>query len=450
MNKEQRNKKLEVSEEKQYKYYTAADIEKYHKGSLTPKQMNELEKAALDDPFLADALEGYAAKAVNIPSDLSELKKKLEEKISDTKVISLALRSSFKWWKVAAAVVILGGLGYFTFQLSTGKNKEVANQLELKKSVIPESTIATDTNRSITADSSSIATSDKRKEISAKPNAEWKKADIPASNAYSNKDDQAAEISKSSQPVLNYKEQKDSMVVDRAAGVTAPVALEKKPVIADDKLNEGYRLKKEAVSGNQLQTNYFNGRITDANNNPLPFANITNTRDNVGTYADAQGRFTLVSPDSVLDVQIRSVGFENSAVQLKNNVANNDVVLQENKTIPGKVLGIKRPDTNRSRMANVEFEELEPADGWSNYNTYLANNTSVPGDLKSKDIVKGQVQLSFEVNQQGSPVNIRVEKSLCDKCDEEAVRVVKQGPKWKKKNKKAKRITITVPFDTEQ
>src|SRR4029078_882356 len=110
MNKEQRNKKLEVSEEKKYKYYTAADIEKYHKGSLTPKEMNELEKAALDDPFLADALEGYAATAANIPSDLSELKKKLEERVSDTKVISIApSASAFKWWKVAAAVVILGG-----------------------------------------------------------------------------------------------------------------------------------------------------------------------------------------------------------------------------------------------------------------------------------------------------------------------------------------------------
>jgi len=27
---------------------------------------------------------------------------------------------------------------------------------------------------------------------------------------------------------------------------------------------------------------------------------------------------------------------------------------------------------------------------------------------------------------------------------------VKQGPKWKKKNQKAKRITISVPFDTEE
>ena len=241
----------------------------------------------------------------------------------------------------------------------------------------------------------------------------------------------------------------DSISLDGSLGVKAPAAVEKRSVAADDKQNEGYLyFKKENVSNNQA--NYFSGRIKDANNNPLPFANITNTRDDVGTYADAHGRFTLVSPDSVLNVQVRSVGFENSTVQLKNNVASNDVVLRENKTAPDKVLSFQKPDTSRSRMSNIKFEELEPADGWSNYNTYLANNLNIPGDLKRKEDIKGQVQLSFEVNQQGDPINIRVEKSLCVKCDEEAIRVVKQGPKWKKKNKKAKRITISVPFDTEQ
>jgi TonB family protein len=227
--------------------------------------------------------------------------------------------------------------------------------------------------------------------------------------------------------------------------------MKERSVAADDKQNEGYiSSKKDDASSNRQKANYFTGRIKDANNNPLPFANITNTRDNVGTYADAQGRFTLVSPDSVLNVQVRSVGFENSMVQLKNSVTGNDVVLQEDKTTPDKVLSVQKPDTSRSRMANMKFEELEPADGWGNYNTYLANNINVPGDLKRKEDVNGQVQLSFEVNQQGAPINIRVEKSLCTKCDEEAIRVVKQGPKWKKKHKKAKRITISVPFDTEQ
>ncbi|HEV8507733.1 MAG TPA: TonB family protein [Chitinophagaceae bacterium] len=442
-----------MSDEKNDKNYTAADIEKYHRRLLSPKEMNELERAALNDPFLADALEGYEARVGKISSDLSELKKKLEERVSEKKVISIApAGSSFKWWKVAAAVVVLGGLGYFIFKISTGvKSKEVAVKMEVKKPIAPESTITADSNRLTIVESTSVVKSDKRMEAPAKSNQEWKKATVPESNAFSTKDDVATDVNKLTRSAMNDKEQRDSLHVNPSLGVAAPVAVEKKPAIADAEQNNGFAsFKKEAVSNNRLQANYFSGRVKDANNNPLPFANITNTQDNVGTYADAQGRFTLVSPDSVLTVQVRSVGFENSKVQLKNNVANNDVVLQENKTIPDKVLSLQKPDTNRSRMANVKFEELEPADGWSNYNTYLVNNINVPADVKRRDGAQGQVQVSFEVNPQGNPVNIRVEKSLCSKCDEEAIRVVKQGPKWKKKSKKAKRITITVPFETEQ
>ena len=441
-----------MSEEKKYKNYRAADVEKYHKGLLSPREMNDLERAALDDPFLADALEGYGATAVSVSSDLSELEKKLEERVSDSKVIGLApSMTSFKWWQLAAAVVVLGVLGYFIFQLSTdNKNRDVAVKMEEKKPAAPVSPINADSNKSASVESTSVVANNKQADTQAKSTLGKKATVLPGSNLDSNKNDMAVEIT---QPARNYKAENDSININQpASGVSAPAAaMEKRSAISDDKQTERYlSSKKEAVSNNQQRTNYFNGRIKDVNNNPLPFANITITRNNIGTYADAQGRFTLVSPDSVLNVQVRSVGFENAIVQLKNNVESNDVVLQENKTAPDKVLSLQKADTSRSRMANIQFEELEPADGWSNYNTYLVNNINVPGDLKRKEESEGQVQLSFEVNQEGNPINIRVEKSLCEKCDEEAVRVVKQGPRWKKKNKKAKRITISVPFDTEQ
>src|SRR4029079_6692155 len=120
----------------------------------------------------------------------------------------------------------------------------------------------------------------------------------------------AAEITQPSQPVSNGNEQIDSIHVARSSRVKTPADMERKALATDDsKWPQGYASPKKENIRNDQQANYFNGRIKDANNNPLPFANITNTRDNVGTYADAQGRFTLVSPDSVLNVQVRSVGF---------------------------------------------------------------------------------------------------------------------------------------------
>ena len=40
--------------------FTVDDIERYYSGKMSPVEMHQLEKAAMEDPFLADALEGYA------------------------------------------------------------------------------------------------------------------------------------------------------------------------------------------------------------------------------------------------------------------------------------------------------------------------------------------------------------------------------------------------------
>ena len=229
---------------------------------------------------------------------------------------------------------------------------------------------------------------------------------------------------------------------NKAIALGYPVA---KSVNSENDQVEGYApMKKDmvALSRKEEKMNYFHGHVVDANNNPLPFANITSVRNNVGTYADANGNFTLISTDSVLNVKIRSIGFENDIAHLKNNVALNKIVLQEDKTAPDRIISYQKPDTNRTR-GSMKFEEPEPADGWINYNTYIANNIQMPDNS-----VSGQVQLSFDVDQNGDPVDVRVEKSLCQKCDEEAARLIKQGPKWKRKDKKSKRVTVTVPFDS--
>ena len=60
--------------------FSAADIERYHKGLMNAKEMHAIEKAAMDDPFLADALDGYNLQGVNVSADLNELKKRLDER----------------------------------------------------------------------------------------------------------------------------------------------------------------------------------------------------------------------------------------------------------------------------------------------------------------------------------------------------------------------------------
>ena len=83
--------------------YSAADIEKYWKGQLSAAEQHAMEKAALEDPFLADAMEGYEAPAAAIPAivagDITELEKRLADRVAEKKksaVNSASRESAFQ------------------------------------------------------------------------------------------------------------------------------------------------------------------------------------------------------------------------------------------------------------------------------------------------------------------------------------------------------------------
>src|SRR6476660_7758978 len=94
------------------KIYTAEEITRYHSGIMPADEMHALEKAALEDPFLADALEGYMH-APEAGKDVAELKNRLAERRKSKNIFSL---SSFSgWWRIAALFIIMAGVGYFFY-----------------------------------------------------------------------------------------------------------------------------------------------------------------------------------------------------------------------------------------------------------------------------------------------------------------------------------------------
>src|SRR4051812_27321315 len=87
--------------------YTARDIQQYLDGKLGPSEMHAMEKAALDDPFLAEAMEGYSnMKEKEWGSQLLSLRNDLSKK-QPAKVVSLRPARRYAPWKAAAAILIL-------------------------------------------------------------------------------------------------------------------------------------------------------------------------------------------------------------------------------------------------------------------------------------------------------------------------------------------------------
>jgi hypothetical protein len=233
------------------------------------------------------------------------------------------------------------------------------------------------------------------------------------------------------------------------AKVTNPVAINNSPIISRDKAEGFYKVNPIAEnkrSERNIAPNIFRGRVMDANNNPVPFANITNIADSVGTYADARGVFNFVSADTVMNVEVRSVGFNNINTQLRNRALNNDVVLQEDRSLSANVLldTAKSNAIKRLHAKKDDDEEAEPEDSWGLYDAYVINNLKIPDEVTTKK-THGDVEVSFEIGKDGEPTNFKITRSLCDACDKEAIRLIKEGPKWKRKARKGK-TTIRISF----
>jgi hypothetical protein len=111
--------------------YTAEDIRLYLEGKLLPSQMHALEKAALNDPFLADALEGmeHLNDQQKFSADVQELNARLHERVKnkERKLIS----ADNIWWKAAAILfIIITGVAVIIF---TGQKNKVTNEYAKKE-----------------------------------------------------------------------------------------------------------------------------------------------------------------------------------------------------------------------------------------------------------------------------------------------------------------------------
>jgi hypothetical protein len=77
-------------------------------------------------------------------------------------------------------------------------------------------------------------------------------------------------------------------------------------------------------------------------------------------------------------------------------------------------------------IANTSDVRTQPIGGWANYQEYLKSNVRVPIDLEKP----GQVIVEFTVDKTGNLNNFEVVHSLTEASNKEAIRLIKDGPKW--------------------
>ena len=351
------------------------DIEKYLKGELTPKEMHELERKALSDPFLADALEGGSSiDHHDFSKDLEELNKKVYQKKPN-----VALR-------IAAGVILLISVGLYLSWPSKNQQEIVVNTSDTVKVEVPK----------------------QKKQITL--STEKPPVRKRSSNPQKNRQVEA--------PVVTslLEEHDDTTTVVRVEPATVEVA---------------------------KNTHVVSGTVTTKEDN-LPLSGVTvlikgTTR---GTTTDLDGNYSLEVADTA-SLLFSFVGMQTDEV-VANNKSDVDIKMTEDISQLSEVVIARTalPSDNDENEGPVVKLAL-PVGGVRAYNKYLESNRQYPQQALDND-VKGRVIVGFDVGTDGRLTNFKVIRSLGYGCDEELLRLVKEGAAWHPTTEDDKPVESTV------
>jgi len=168
------------------------------------------------------------------------------------------------------------------------------------------------------------------------------------------------------------------------------------------------------------------GFVVDNHGESLIGANVFNTVHNIGVVSDVNGAFTIDIPNEVNSLAIDYIGYEGIVIDIPSNNIINAQLIERQVLSEVVVNGLGKTNTNIDKSK----EAASPIDGNSAFKKYIKSNLVFPSEAKDANI-KGKVVLLFNVDADGTPVDIEVSKSLGYGCDVEAIRLLREGPKWK-------------------
>ncbi|AEV96810.1 hypothetical protein A4D02_29645 [Niastella koreensis] len=473
--------------------YTAADIQRYVQGKLSAREMHAMEKAALDDPFLADAIEGLQQafdehEENQVTGQLQQLQQQFQAKTTPS--ANVVAFKPFRYWQAAAAAVVVIIVGVWIYSLLSDSSKEKSSAPVIAKTeeyksrqqeaapVLPDENTAT-----VSTDSSPAKTVEAHKnKVPVATGSYYSKT--PANDQVLVQEKKPEPTPAAAAPVQNEitvtspnqdtvkqgnvsywgraKEADNDLGVAKQEAAAPPVASGSMPQLRRAKkestYNNVYRdretelitiggkdsLKKAKDISNDL-TGVIKGQVTDQNSNPIANAYLQLPKNNNNFVTDKTGFFKIPVSDSVVDVAVNVAGYGTQNFRLENNATMNQLQLQPaNAAIASNDLGVsKYKAAIANKLPNNIVNDAEPTGGWFAFEQYLEKNKKPTVNNTSP----GQVIVSFEVNKKGELSGFKIEQSLSKACDDEAIRLIMQGPSWKlmKKVRKA-RVTVIVRF----
>lgn len=308
------------------------DIKRYRSGKMTASERHALEREALNDPFLADALEGAEeVTSMDFTADVSKLDRKVEHRIHGPVMLWRQQTA-----RIAAAVLILALATYSIIYLWPDNNPEPLALEQVKEhTIIPQ-------ERAASQDSSSAGST------------------ITETNAVSAK-------------------QPSSPKRQRAQDVAAP-----------DNAAGPLPLKEGQADAMEIR------------------AEVSGETEPEQAEKEAVGRTPSQQPAvQGLAMHLRSESAKKDDSELLSEVV---VAGQQRKPVP-------------------LFSATYPEGGLHKYRQYLEQSRQYPHEALAGK-VEGRVVIEFVVEHDGSFGNMKIIQGIGSGCDEELMRLIREGPRW--------------------
>lgn len=134
----------------------------------------------------------------------------------------------------------------------------------------------------------------------------------------------------------------------------------------------------------------------------------------------------------VMDKAVQSYAVQSAPVI----VAADSSATPVSRVLMGKVAGIR----SKTAVATAIPVVSAPIGGWANFDSYLNDHNKLTGHTGTF------VELSFLIDQEGKPADIKIIRGAAKEFEDEAVRLIKEGPKWEQPKLPESRMIYTIAF----
>ncbi len=443
---------------------TADLIRKYLAGELDDKTMHALERQALDDPFLAEALEGYGKSPQRREPVLDDLRARLQQRVAPPASGGVVRRLDRRWL-AAASILLLLAISAVLLLKRGPAVKEVAQELPSAKAkdTLTQQTPSAATRQPDTAapavapevgnlalDKAPVAP---EKKAAPRPAAE--EAKLAKASARNEELSDRAARSVASAPVVAAappppppaavleKQQNDNaffQTQDATKNDTIYIGRKTSPLARQNAQSDpGQQLEGKVAGVESKYSSYhesgdlrlISGKVLDATTGELMRGAIVHERStNKRVVTDSTGTFALtVNAGARTSLDVSLIGYKNTVVPVPLDKSNLNIYLPVNNQSLAETVILTG---GKDRM------QPQPAIGQNAYLQFMIAMPPVPV-AGLPDTLSGMVRVTFTVHADSSLHNIKALQPFHPAAGAVAEKRVEEGPKWMPvKGRKAK------------